>query len=97
VYTTTLPALPATDIRQFMFDAATRSFVAEISDTNGLGRVWADSIDEGLSVRGATGALVTFVVDDEHRDADGDLTHWTLVSYSGLRADGRYTMTLFND
>lgn len=89
--------LPATPIRQFTYELARRHFTAEVSDTNGLGRVWPDSVDEGLVVLGATGTSVTFVVDDEHRDADGDLTHWTLVSYSGLRADGRYTMTLFND
>jgi hypothetical protein len=89
--------IPATEIRQFDYDLAHRHFTAEISSTNGLSRVWADSIDEGLVVLGATGTQVTFVVDDEHRDAEGDITHWTLVSYSGLRADGRYTMTLFND
>lgn len=94
---TTSLRTPQTSIRQFAYDAATRHFTAEISDTNGMGRVWPDSADEGLTVVGATGAQVTFVVHDDHLDREGDLTHWTLVSYSGVRADGRYTMTLFND
>lgn len=79
-------------IRQFAYSAPSGSFTAEISSTNGLGRVFDDSIDAGLTVVGATGREVVFVVEQEHRDRDHDLTHWTLRSLDSL-----FTMVLFND
>ena len=87
----TLRPMPVS-IRQFAFDKASSSFIAEMSDTNGLGRVYPDSCDEGLTVLGTTGREVVFVVEDVSRDADGDLVSWTLRSISGP-----FTMTLFND
>ena len=87
-----------THIRQFMYNAMERQFVADISDTNGLERIWPDSADEGLVVTNPdTGRSVTFVVTDVAYDAEGDLLHWTLASVTGTRVDGRFTMTLFND
>ena len=77
---------------QFSFNKVRSAFIAEISDTNGLGRVYPDSCDEGLTVIGNTGREVVFVVEDVSRDADGDLTSWTLRSIGG-----QFTMTLFND
>ena len=77
---------------QFAFNKVRSAFIAEISDTNGLGRVYPDSCDEGLTVIGNTGREVVFVVEDVSRDADGDLTSWTLRSIGG-----QFTMTLFND
>lgn len=79
-------------IQQFRFDRAKATFTAEISSTNGLGRVFADACDEGLTVVGATGREVVFVVHEEHRDVERELTHWTLRS-----TDGTFAMVLFND
>lgn len=78
-------------IRQLSFNSATQRFTADISDTNGLGRVYGDACDEGLTVIGATGREVVFVVTHEGRNEDG-ITHWELRS-----TDGRFTMTLWND
>jgi hypothetical protein len=78
-------------IKQFSFDSAAQSFTGEISSTHGLGRVYDDACDEGLTVVGKTDEVV-FVVTDEVRDNEGDLTHWTLHS-----SCGRYSMVLFND
>lgn len=84
--------------RQFHYDATTRTFVGEISETHGFGRVWADSCDEGLTIVSArTGNRRVFVVDDEVRDAEGDTLYWTLKSVQGNWIDGDYVLTLFND
>lgn len=82
----------ATSTRQFTYNAATRHWVACISDTNGLGRVYDDAVDQGLTlVSTRTGREIVFVVwDVETRD--GDILLWSLRS-----VDGVYTMTLFND
>lgn len=72
--------------------------VAEMSELRGgLGRVWADSCDEGLTVVSAkTGTEKVFVVDHvEYRE--GDLLWWDLKSVTGTRIDGQVTLTLFND
>lgn len=89
---TTLLTPAPVNIRQLSYSTLSRTFTAEISSTNGLARVWADSCDEGLTVVGTTGKHVTFVVSDEHRDGEGELTHWTLRS-----TEGNFTLTLFND
>lgn len=79
-------------IRLLSFNSSTNTFTADISETNGLGRVYADACDAGLTVIGRTGREVVFVVEQEHRDADSDLTHWTLRSTCGT-----FTLVLFND
>jgi len=85
-------------IRQFHYAAATRHFSAEMSEVDGFVQVWQDSADEGLVVHNPdTGRSVTFVVTEEHTDAEGDVTHWDLASVTGTRQDGRFTMTVFND
>lgn len=89
--TTCLTPAPC-NTRQFSYSELSRTFTAEISSTNGLARVWADRLDEGMTVVGATGKHVTFVVSDTHYDTEGELTHWTLRS-----TDGQFTMVLFND
>lgn len=81
-----------TSIRQFSYDPRALHFTAEMSDTRGLGHVWDDSADEGLTIVGDTGRQVVFVVQEEHRDAEGEVTHWTLRSTTG-----GFTLTLFND
>lgn len=79
--------------RQFTYIEATRTFSAEISSTNGLGRVYDDSADEGLTlVSSRTGAERTFVVTGVTRDADGDVMWWSLTS-----TQGGYNMILWND
>lgn len=79
-------------IKQISFSKALGAFTAEISSTNGLGRVFDDSCDVGLTVVGTTGREIVFVVNGEHRDGEGDVTHWTLHSTCGT-----YTMVLWND
>lgn len=83
---------PATSTGQMTYNAATQHWVACISDTNGLGRVYDDSVDQGLTLRSTrTGREIVFVVWDVET-ADGDIQLWSLRS-----DDGVYTMTLFND
>lgn len=89
--TTTLKT-PSTPIAQFRYSAASGSFTADISETNGFGRIFDDACDEGLTIIGATGREVQFVIEQAHRDREGDLTHWTLRS-----VDGRFTAVIFND
>lgn len=79
-------------ISQFSFSKALGSFTAEISSTNGFERTHDDACDVGLTVIGTTGREIVFVVNGEHRDGEGDLTHWTLHSTCGT-----YTMVVFND
>lgn len=78
-------------IRQFNFSPAARAFTADISSTHGLGRVYDDSCDLGLTIVGKRDRVV-FIVQDEVRDAEGDIQHWVLTS-----SCGRYTLVLFND
>lgn len=82
--------------RQFSFDNGTHNFSAEISSTNGLGRVYDDACDDGLTlVSSRTNREIVFVVKETHRDGEGDITHWTLVPND--RTHRRFTMTLWND
>lgn len=90
--TMTMLKPPATSTAQFTYNHATRHWVAFVSDTNGLGRVYDDAVDQGLTLRSTrTGREIVFVVWDVET-ADGDLRLWSLRS-----SDGVYTMTLFND
>lgn len=89
--TTTLKPAPVS-IRQISWSGVNQEFIAEISSTNGLGRVYDDACDTGLTVIGTTGREVVFVVRDEHFDIERELTHWTLRSTCG-----KFTMVLFND
>lgn len=77
---------------QLTYNAASKLFSAFASDTNGFGRVWNDSCDEGLTVVSSkTGKRVVFVVEDVAHDDEGDLTYWSLRSL-----DGAYAMVVFN-
>jgi hypothetical protein len=79
-------------VRQFnIFDGA---YVAEISSTHGFGRVYDDACDAGLTLVTEDGTEIVYVVNRTHVDADGDITHWTLVPALG---PSNLTMTLFND
>lgn len=88
--TTTLKPAPVSILQ--ISAVSGKTFSAEICSTNGLGRVYADSCDTGLTVIGTTGREVVFVVEDEHRDREQELTHWTLRSTCGT-----FTLVLFND
>lgn len=86
-------SLPKTSTRQFSYDPVTVTFTTEISSTNGMTRVYDDAADIGLVLASSvTGNERTFVVSEEHRDSEGDTTHWTLRSTCGT-----YNMVLFND
>jgi hypothetical protein len=79
--------------RQLTYDPARRTFTGEISSTNGLGRVYADACDDGLTlVSTRTGAELVFVVQHVEYDREGDLMLWELTSVDGL-----FFMTIFND
>lgn len=80
-------------IRQFDYNAQTRTFLAEMSETAGFGRVYPDATDEGLTIIGTTGREVVFVVDDEVRDADHDVQFWRLRATDG----SGLTVVIYND
>jgi hypothetical protein len=87
-----------THLQLLEYNATTRHFIGELSEVGGFVRIWADSADLGLVVHNPdTGRSVTFVVVDEAKDADGDITHWLLKSVTGTREDGRFSMTIYND
>ena|SRR5271167_2373538 len=85
----------------FSFHKEDKTFTSEISDTKGvLGRVWNDSADVGFAIRSAkTDNIVVFTLEKEHKDREGDITHWDFEVYNpknypelkGLKA------TVFND
>jgi hypothetical protein len=53
--------------------------VAWASETNGLGRVYDDACDEGLTlVSHRTGEEVVMVVQEDTCDDEGDILSWTL-------------------
>jgi hypothetical protein len=58
-----------------------------------IGRLYDDSADAGfVMVSEKTGAEVVFLVDGEHRDHEGDITHWTFSA-----CDRIFSVTVFND
>lgn len=93
--TSTLRPAPVSTA-QFTFDARQARFVAEISDLGRgftFGRVWDDSVDEGLTlVSTRTGDEIVFVVDDEIV-RDGEIRYWKLIP---AVAPFTYTMIVFN-
>jgi hypothetical protein len=84
---------------QFAWIPESNKFVAEISDIGGqFGRVWDDAADEGLTLVSSKfpGKEIVFVVWDEERDADGDITQWKLHP-ANLLEKVPFTVTIFND
>lgn len=83
-----------TSTKAFTYTPSTRHFTACISDTNGMGRVWDDACDTGLTlVSSRTGREIVFVVTDmETREGDTMLWHLRPVDSSCP-----YRLTLFND
>jgi hypothetical protein len=88
-----------TSTRQLSWQAADRVYAGEISSTNGLGRVFDDACDEGLTLVSArTGREMVFMVDHVTRDEeDGTILVWTLIPVN--RADRQLvtSIQLFND
>ena len=84
-------------IRQFTWLPAERLFVGEISSTHGLGRVWDDSCDEGLTIVATSGNEVVFAVEKTLRNDEGEMTGWELrpAVRTGPNADLR--LLLLND
>lgn len=82
-------------IRQFNYDRATRTLAAEISSTNGMGRVFDDAADEGLTIVSSKGVEVVFCV-DRTNVKDGEIIGWTLRPV-GDWTGSRLTVELFND
>lgn len=78
--------VPQYSTKQFNYDPTTKVFSADASDLQRgdvtvdlFGRVFNDSADEGLIlVSHVTGAPLVFYVEETHRNADGDVTHWEL-------------------
>lgn len=57
-------------------------------------RVWSDAADVGFNVRSnRTGRVELFTLRTEHKDDDGDVTHWTFVAST----DPTITVTIIND
>jgi hypothetical protein len=72
------------------------SYVGEISDTDGFGRVYDDACDEGLTlVSQRTGREVVFVV-DRTEVRDGEVVSWRLIP-ADPRLRREADMILFND
>lgn len=83
--------------RQLTWYPESRTFVGEISSTNGFGRVYADACDEGLTlVSATTGREVVFAVTRTIRDAEGDVVEWVLENVNRDWLNNA-TIRLFND
>jgi hypothetical protein len=81
---------------QFTWCPEERMFVAEASTFGrGLGRVYADACDEGLTLvsRYPGRSDVVFVV-ERIESRDGDALWWDLVPVNG---DPGFTVRIFND
>lgn len=88
-------------LRLFFWDRQANKLVAEISDL-GTGfrfeRVYDDACDVGFSVEShRTGRAVTYAIDHEQRDADGDVQWWDLVPAAGAACSSLPPIRLFND
>lgn len=84
---------------QFAYDPQTQTFSAEMSDLNGLGRVFDDAADLGFTIVSAsTGRSVVFALKNQRRDAEGELLseQYESIGQSG-RPDGRFIATIYND
>jgi hypothetical protein len=87
---------------RFLWDAATRTFIAEASDLGRepFGRVFSDACDEGLTLLSSRhpGQQIVFTINHVERDDDGDTLYWDLVP--ALRHVARrtnFTIRVFND
>lgn len=84
--------------RQFSYDRKRYLFTAEISSTAGLGRVYDDACDEGLTLVSArTGTEMVFVVEFVSRDAEGDILFWYLRPVSNSTRNRSLRIKLLNN
>jgi hypothetical protein len=83
----------------FHYDIKRKEFTSEASSLGSLfimDRLFDDSCDMGIHlISKLTGTVETFFLACEHRDSDGDITHWT---FCGLGRNIRdLVVTIFND
>jgi hypothetical protein len=92
--TTLRPApVPTT---QLDYNPTARTYYGDISSTHGLGRVYDDACDEGLTlVSATTGREIVFAVAQIDRDSEGDITVWYLTPATPGAPD--IAVVLFND
>lgn len=89
---------------QFSHDRATNTFTAWAAELGSYAfkRLYEDAVDIGFEIVSCkTGSVSTFYVEEEHRDDDNDVTHWTMkptaatVRNHPLLADAK--VIVFND
>lgn len=73
--------------KHFTYSGKTRTFSAEISELP-----VANLLANFYIVSERTGDTRLFLMNDEHRDAEGDVTHWTFIC-----PGGGLTAVIFND
>jgi hypothetical protein len=89
---------PVVTTRDMTWSASSRTFIAVASDIGArFGRVYADAADEGLTLEGATGRRVVFVVNETERDRENDIMSWTLVPANLTDRAMNVTVRIFND
>lgn len=95
---------PVFSSRQFSYDKKTKTFSTEASSlgrgVSFLKQLWNDSADTGFGIKSEkTGEVALFTLQQEHRDREGDLTHWTFTVYNPKR-DSKLSglkVVVFND
>jgi hypothetical protein len=92
----------------FLYMPERKEFVAEASDLgrgfNPFSQIWNDSCDAGFVMVGQkTGKELIFTTAHTHRDAEGDITHWSFTAVpslnkrSGIKFEERIFVTILND
>jgi hypothetical protein len=84
-------------IGQFSWDTKRKVLTAFASDLpkNWLDRVWGDSCDVGVKVRGKRETKIFTLEREEH--AGGELAAWHLKEYLGRRDGEPWVVIVFND
>lgn len=65
-----------------LFTYSKGTFVAEASDLKGRNveqQIYDDACDVGFCLRSPTGNVVKFFLSKEHKDSEGDITHWEFL------------------
>lgn len=79
---------PVHSSRKFHYDRLEKTFSTEASTLGRRwkGQLWNDSADEGFVIESArTGDTTAFTSMVEHKDGEGDITHWTFHAYNYSR------------
>jgi len=82
-----------------------KEFVAEASELgssfNPFSHIWNDSCDDGFVMVGQkTGMELIFTYAHTHRDAGGEITHWSFTAHPNLnkgKIKDRIFATILND